>query len=73
MFRENTTHLQTSFFRKNRKNNRDRHLFSFKIGELFEVDYSAVSQTAKRFKQKSEVNDEIKEKMQKMITALKEL
>jgi len=32
-----------------------------------------LSQAAKRFEQKSEVNDEIKEKMQKMITALKEL
>jgi len=37
------------------------------------VDYSAVSQAAKRFKQKSEVNNEIKEKMQKVITALKEM
>ncbi len=37
------------------------------------MDYSAVSQSAKRFEQKSEVNNEIKEKMQKMITALKEL
>jgi len=37
------------------------------------MDYSAVSQTAKRFEQKIEVNDEIKEKMQKMITALKEV
>jgi len=42
------------------------------IGELFEMDYSAVSQAAKRFEQKSEVNSEIKEDMQKMITALKE-
>jgi len=33
----------------------------------------AVSQTAKRFEQKSEVNHEIKEVMQKMIKALKEL
>jgi len=33
----------------------------------------AVSQVAKRFEQKSEVNDEIKEKMQKMIIALKEI
>jgi len=37
------------------------------------MDYSAASQADKRFEQKSEVNDEIKEKMQKMITALKEL
>jgi DNA-binding MarR family transcriptional regulator len=44
-----------------------------KIGELFEMDYSAVSQAAKRFEQKSEVNNEIKENMQKVITALKEI
>jgi len=43
-----------------------------KIGELFKMDYSAVSQAAKRFEQKSEVNHEIKEDMQKVITALKE-
>ncbi|HER23653.1 MAG TPA: chromosomal replication initiator DnaA, partial [Candidatus Atribacteria bacterium] len=30
------------------------------IGELFKMDYSAVSQAAKRFEQKSEVNHEIK-------------
>ncbi len=42
------------------------------IGKLFKMDYSAVSQAAKRFEQKSEVNDEIKEVMQKVITALKE-
>ncbi len=52
--------------------NLHRHLFSFKIDELFKMDYSAVSQAAKRFEQKSEANDEIKEKMQKVITALKE-
>jgi len=50
-----------------------RHLFSSKIGELFKMDYSAVSQAAKRFEQKSEVNNGIKEVMQKMITALKEI
>ena len=32
--------------------NRDRYQLSFKIGELFKVDYSAVSQAAKRFEQK---------------------
>ena len=37
------------------------------------MDYSAVSQAAKRFEQKSEVNDEIKENLQKVITALKEI
>lgn len=45
----------------------------FKIGELFKMDYSAVSQAAKRFEQKCKVNDEIKEVMQKVITALKEI
>ena len=45
----------------------------FKIGELFKMDYSAVSQAAKRFEQKSEVNDEIKENIQKVITDLKEI
>ena len=42
------------------------------IGELFKMDYSAVSQAAKRFEQKSEVNHEIKEIVKKVITALKE-
>ena len=35
------------------------------------MDYSAVSQAAKRFEQKSEDNDEVKENIQKVITALK--
>ena len=43
------------------------------IGELFKMDYSAVSQAAKRFEQKCEVNHEIKEVMQKVITVLKEV
>ena len=43
------------------------------IGELFKMDYSAVSQAAKRFEQKYEVNHEIKEVMQKVVTALKEV
>jgi hypothetical protein len=42
------------------------------IGQLFKMDYSAVSQTAKRFEQESKVNNEIKDIKQKMITALKE-
>jgi len=42
------------------------------IGKIFKMDYSAVSQAAKRFEQKCEVNDEIKEVMQKVVTALKE-
>jgi len=37
------------------------------------MDYSAVSQVAKRFEQKSDVDNEIKEYMQKVITALKEI
>ncbi len=56
-----------------RKYNRDRHPFSFKISELFEMGYSAVSQIVKRFEQKTEVDNEIKEYMQKVITALKEI
>ena len=42
------------------------------IGKIFQMDYSAVSQAAKRFEQKSEANHKIKEVMQKVITALKE-
>jgi hypothetical protein len=42
------------------------------IGKIFQMDYSAVSQAAKRFEQKSEANHEIKEVMQKVVTALKE-
>ena len=53
--------------------NRNRHPFSSKIGELFKMDYSAVSQAAKRFEQKSEVNNETKENIQKVIKALKEI
>ena len=45
----------------------------FKIGELFKMDYSAVSQAAKRFEQKNKVNGKIKEGLQKVITALKEI
>jgi len=37
------------------------------------MDYSAVSQAAKRFEQKSEFNNEIKENMQKVIKTLKEI
>jgi REP element-mobilizing transposase RayT len=44
----------------------------YEIGKIFQMDYSAVSQAAKRFEQKSEANDEIKEVMQKVITTLKE-
>jgi len=51
--------------------NRGRYQFSFKIGELFKMDYSAVSQAAKRFEQKSEVNDKIKGNIQKVMNGLK--
>jgi len=37
------------------------------------MDYLAVFQTAQRFEQKSKVNDEIKENLQKVIKALKEI
>jgi len=37
------------------------------------MDYSAVSQTAQRFEQKSKVNDKTKEGLQKAIRALKEI
>jgi len=53
--------------------NKDRHPFSFKIGELFKMGYSAASQIVKRFEQKSKVNDKIKESLQKVIMALKEI
>jgi len=36
------------------------------------MDYSAVSQAAKRFVQKSKVNNEIKDTKQKMMVTLKE-
>jgi DNA-binding MarR family transcriptional regulator len=49
------------------------YFYLSEIGELFKMDYSAVSQAAKRFEQKSEINHEIKEIMQKVITALKEV
>jgi DNA-binding MarR family transcriptional regulator len=38
------------------------------IDQLFKMDYSAVSQAAKRFEQKSKVNRKISEIKQKMIT-----
>ena len=37
------------------------------------MGYSAVSQIAQRFEQKSKVNDKIKENLQKVITALREM
>jgi len=40
------------------------------IGQLFKMDYSAVSQDAKRFEQKSNGNHKIGEIKQKIIAAL---
>ena len=37
------------------------------------MDYLTVSQAAKRFEQKCKVNDKIRENLQKVITALKEM
>jgi chromosomal replication initiation ATPase DnaA len=42
------------------------------IGQLFEMDYSAVSQAAKRFEQESKTNHKIGEIKQKMMAALRE-
>ena len=42
------------------------------IGHLFKMDYSAVSQAAKRFEQKSKDNHKIGEIKQKMIAEVKE-
>jgi len=42
------------------------------IGQLFKMDYSVVSQAAKRFEQKSKVNHKISEIKQKLIAAWKE-
>jgi len=42
------------------------------MGQLFKMDYSAVSQTAKRFEQESKTNHKIGEIKQKTISALKE-
>ena len=48
-------------------------LFLSKAGELFKMGYSAVSQAAKRFEQKSELDYKIKEVIKKVVTALKEV
>ncbi|MCK4338893.1 MAG: hypothetical protein KAW87_02745 [Candidatus Cloacimonetes bacterium] len=42
------------------------------MDQLFKMDYSAVSQVAKRFEQESKVNHKIREVKQKVITALRE-
>ncbi len=42
------------------------------MGQLFKMDYSAVSQAAKRFEQKSKTNYKIEEIKQKMIEVLRE-
>jgi len=44
-----------------------------KAGELFKMDYSAVSQAAKRLKQKSELDYKVKEVIKKVVTALQEV
>jgi hypothetical protein len=43
------------------------------ISQLFKIDYSAVSQAAKRFEQESKVNHKIGEIKQKMMAALEEM
>jgi len=51
-----------------------KHFTSLKlsqIGQLFDMDYSAVSQAVKRFEQKYKKNNEIAELKQKMINVLK--
>jgi len=47
-------------------------IFLAEIDQFFKMNYSAVSQAAKRFEQKSKVNHEIGEIKQKMMAALKE-
>jgi len=42
------------------------------MGQLFKMNYSAVSQAAKRFEQESKVNHKIGEIKQKTIAALEE-
>ena len=42
------------------------------MGQLFKMDYSAVSQTAKRFEQESKTNHKIGEIKQKMMAALRD-
>jgi chromosomal replication initiation ATPase DnaA len=52
-----------------------KHFTSFslaEIGQLFNMDYSAVSQAAKRFEQKSKDNHKIGEIKQKMMEVLRE-
>jgi len=43
------------------------------MGQLFEMDYPAVSRVVKRFKQKSKGNHKIGEIKQKMMEALREV
>jgi len=52
-----------------------KHFTAFslaEIGQLLKMDYSAVSQIAKRFEQKSKVNHKIGEIKQKIMAVLKE-
>ena len=43
------------------------------MGQLFEIDYSTVSQATKRFEQKSKDNRKIGEIKQKMMVVLEEM
>jgi len=43
------------------------------MGQLFKMDYSAISQAAKRFEQESNGNHKIGEMKQKMMVALREV
>ena len=54
---------------------RHKHFTSLSLaemGQLFEMDYSAVSQAAKRFEQKIKDNHKIGEIKQKMMEVLRE-
>jgi hypothetical protein len=42
------------------------------MGQLFKMDYSAVSQAIKRFEQESKLNHKIEEIKQKMMEVLRE-
>ncbi len=69
------------FYKKRGNHNRSLAIYLIKhftalslaeIGQLFKMDYSAVSQAAKRFEQESKVNHEIEEIKQKIIAVLRE-
>ena len=69
------------FYKKRGNHNRSLAIYLIKhftalslaeIGQLFKMDYSAVSQAAKRFEQESKVSHKIGEIKQKIIAALRE-